>query len=59
MNKLDYLAQKEEELRRLNEQLEFKNKGILEDDDDKHWKKNDLEDSLEKENNNNRNPFED
>jgi hypothetical protein len=29
MNKLDYLAQKEEELRRLNEQLEQRKRNIL------------------------------
>ncbi len=57
MNKLDYLAQKEEELRRLNEQLEMKNKRILEDDD-KHWKKNDLDDSLDNDKQGH-NPFED
>ena len=30
MNKLDYLAQKEEELRKLNEQIDTKNKQNLE-----------------------------
>ena len=30
MNKLDYLAQKEEELRKLNDQLDAKNKNLFE-----------------------------
>jgi hypothetical protein len=34
MNKLDYLSKKEEELRKLNEQLEAKNREILDDPED-------------------------
>ena len=34
MNKLDYLAKKEEELRKLNEQLDHRKKKILDDDSD-------------------------
>ena len=34
MNKLDYLAQKEEELRKLNDQLDLKKKVILENNEE-------------------------
>lgn len=34
MNKLDYLAQKEEELRKLNEQLEQRNKNFNYEDEE-------------------------
>jgi hypothetical protein len=36
MNKLDYLSKKEEELRKRNEQLEAKNREVLDDVEDAH-----------------------
>jgi DNA-binding protein H-NS len=50
MNKLDYLAQKEEELRKLNEQLEQRKQNILED-------QHSLNDSLEEDKKADSNPF--
>ncbi len=60
MNKLDYLAQKEEELRQLNEQLEQRNRNFMQQPSSSHSKKRaptttDLDDSLEHDTN--PNPF--
>eukprot|EP00347_Sterkiella_histriomuscorum_P016345 403353547 len=43
MNKLDYLAQKEEELRRLNDQLEQRKQNVMNDEDEEEVKKTSLQ----------------